>query len=101
MLSIVNPFDGYALEAAAWIKDKNPSTNIVEVSMGTEQARGVLKECLAIAAVKAFLVSGHPFGSSDTLATSYILSEAIKKIEETDGKFDLIFFRKQAINGDL
>lgn len=98
--SIVNPFDGYALEAAARIKDKDPSTKIVVVSMGPEQAKAALKECLAIAADKAYLISGRSFGGSDTLATSYIISEAVKKIEAAEGKFDAIFCGKQAIDGD-
>ena len=82
--SILNPFDGYALEAAARIKDKNPDTKIVVVSMGPPQASAVLKEALAIAADRAYLVSGRTFGGSDTLATSYILSNAVKKIEEQE-----------------
>ena len=98
--SIVNPFDGYALEAAARIKDANPDTKIVVVSMGPNQATNALKECLAIAADKAYLVSDRAFGGSDTLATSYILSHTIRKIEETEGKFDAIFCGKQAIDGD-
>lgn len=98
--SIVNPFDVYALEAAARIKDKDPETKITVVSMGPEQAKNALKECLAIAADKAYLVSGREFGGSDTLATSYILSETIKEIESREGKFDAIFCGKQAIDGD-
>ena len=98
--SILNPFDGYALEAAARIKDKDPEAKLVVVAMGPEQAKAVLKESLAIAADKAYLVSGREFGGSDTLATSLILSAAIKKIEETEGKFDIIFCGKQAIDGD-
>lgn len=98
--SILNPFDSYALEAAARIKDKNPDTKIVVVSMGPPQAVAVLKEALSAAADKAYLVSGRTFGGSDTLATSYILSQAIEKIEETEGKFDAIFCGKQAIDGD-
>lgn len=98
--SIVNPFDGYALEAAARIKDANPGTKITVLSMGPEQAKNALKECLAIAADSAYLVTDRAFGGSDTLATSYILSEAIKKAEETEGHFDLIFCGKQAIDGD-
>lgn len=98
--SILNPFDGYALEAAARIKDKNPETKIVVVSMGPPQAIAVLKEALSIAADKAYLVSGRKFGGSDTLATSYILSNAVKKIEELEGKIDAIFCGKQAIDGD-
>lgn len=98
--SIVNPFDGYALEAAARIRDKNPDTKIVVLSMGPEQAKAALKECLAIAADKAYLVSDRAFGGSDTLATSYIISETIKKVSELEGGFDAIFCGKQAIDGD-
>lgn len=98
--SILNPFDGYALEAAARIKDKDSKTKIVVLSMGPEQAKAALKECLAIAADKAYLVSDRAFGGSDTLATSYILSETIKKVEELEGKFDMILCGKQAIDGD-
>lgn len=98
--SIVNPFDGYALEAAARIKDKNPDTKIVVVSMGPAQAKNALKECLAIAADKAYLVTDRAFGGSDTLATSYILSQTVRRLEELEGKFDAIFCGKQAIDGD-
>jgi electron transfer flavoprotein beta subunit len=98
--AILNPFDSYALEAAARIKDKNSSTKITVVTMGPPQAKAVLKECIGIAADKGYLVTGRTFGGSDTLATSYILSHAIKKIEEKEGKFDAIFCGKQAIDGD-
>lgn len=98
--SILNPFDSYALEAAARVKDQDPNTKIVVVSMGPPQAMAVLKECLSVAADKAYLVSGRAFGGSDTLATSYILSNAVKEIEKTEGKFDIIMCGKQAIDGD-
>lgn len=98
--SIVNPFDGYALEAAARVKDKNPGTKIVVISMGPEQAKTALKECLSIAADQAYLVSDRAFGGSDTLATSYILTNAILHLENIEGKFDAIFCGKQAIDGD-
>lgn len=98
--SIVNPFDGYALECAARIKDKDPDTKITVVSMGPPQAIAALKECLSVGGDKAYLVSAREFGGSDTLATSYILSCAVKKLEELEGKFDIIFCGKQAIDGD-
>ncbi|NLV85938.1 MAG: electron transfer flavoprotein subunit beta/FixA family protein [Clostridiales bacterium] len=98
--SIVNPFDAYALELAARIKDKDPSTKITLLCMGPPQAEAALKECLSVGGDVAYLCSGREFGGSDTLATSYILATAIKKIEETDGKFDIIFCGKQAIDGD-
>lgn len=98
--SIVNPFDAYALEIAARIKDKTPGTTITLLSMGPPQASAALKECLAVGGDKAYLVSDRAFGGADTLATSYTLKCAIDKLEEQNGKFDLIFCGKQAIDGD-
>ncbi|GHU85179.1 electron transfer flavoprotein subunit beta [Spirochaetia bacterium] len=98
--SIVNTFDAYALELAARIKDANPGSRIVLVSMGPPQAKDALKECLSVGGDTAYLVSDRAFGGSDTLATSYILSRALQKIEEKEGHFDVIFCGKQAIDGD-
>jgi len=98
--SIVNPFDTYALEAAARIKDNDPDAKIVVVTMGPPQAEKALRECLAIAADKAYLVTDRAFGGSDTLATSYVLRKTVEKLEGIEGKFDAIFCGKQAIDGD-
>lgn len=97
--SIVNTFDAYALETAVRLKEKNAGT-VTVLSMGPEQAKNALKECLSVGADKAFLVSDRAFGGSDTLATSYILYSAIKHIEKELGVFDVIFCGKQAIDGD-
>lgn len=99
--SILNPYDGYALEAAAKIKDENADTNIHVISMGPPQAESTLRECLAMAADKAYLITDRSFGGSDTYATSYILSKAIQQIQVDEGiVFDAIFCGKQAIDGD-
>lgn len=99
--SIVNTFDAYALEGAARLKDRNPDTKVIVVSMGPPQAKNALKECLSKGGEKAYLVTDRVFGGSDTLATSYILSNAVKAIEKREGiKFDAIFCGKQAIDGD-
>ena len=98
--SIVNPFDACALEMAVRLKEKEGGKVIV-ISMGPAQAKNALKECLAVGADQAFLVTDRAFGGSDTLATSYILSRAIAAVEAKKGeKFDLIFCGKQAIDGD-
>lgn len=97
---ILNPFDGYALETAARIKDTQPNTKIVVLTMGPEQAKTVLKDCLAVAADKAYLLSDPAFGGADTFATSYTLSKAVEVIEETEGRFDLILCGRQAIDGE-
>lgn len=98
--SIVNPFDGYALEMAVRLKEKSGGGKVTVLSMGPEQAKAALKECLSVGADQAYLLSDRAFGGSDTLATSYILSTAVKKLEKENGKFDLIFCGKQAIDGD-
>lgn len=98
--SIVNPFDAYALEMAVRLKEKMGG-KVTVVSMGPAQAKEALKSCLAVGADQAFLVTDRAFGGSDTLATSYILSCAVKKMEADQGApFDFIFCGKQAIDGD-
>lgn len=97
--SIVNTFDTYALEMAARLKDV-AGGRIVVLSMGPEQAKDALRQCLEVGGDEAYLVSDRSFGGSDTLATSYILSHAIQELEEREGKFDIIFCGKQAIDGD-
>lgn len=97
---IVNPYDEYALETANRIKDADPSAKIIVLSMGPDSAKTALKTCLAVGADKAFLVNDEEFADADTLVTSEILSKAIACIEETEGKFDVIFCGQQAIDGD-
>lgn len=99
--SILNTYDAYALEQALEIKDKDPeNTKVYVVSMGPPQAESMLKDCLAVGADGAYLVTDRKFGGSDTLATSYILTNAVKKVaDEVDGA-DLVFCGKQAIDGD-
>jgi electron transfer flavoprotein beta subunit len=98
--AVLNPFDGYALEAACRMKDQNPDVNLIAVSMGPPQAKAVLKECLAAGCDKAYLISGRAFGGSDTLATSYIIASAVKEIAKKEGPIDIICCGKQAIDGD-
>lgn len=98
--SILNPFDGFALEMALRMKEQAGGT-VTVMAMGPAQAEAVLRDGLAVGADEAFLVSGREFGGSDTLATSYILSCAVKVLEARKGeKFDAIFCGKQAIDGD-
>ena len=98
--SILNPFDGFALEMALRMKEQAGGT-VTVMAMGPAQAEAVLRDSLAVGADEAFLVSGREFGGSDTLATSYILSCAVKVLEARKGeKFDTIFCGKQAIDGD-
>ncbi len=93
--AIFNHEDKEALEMALQVKDKYGGTVSV-VTMGPPRASDMLKECLYMGADKAYLISDRKFAGSDTLATSYVLSEAIKYI----GEFDIVFAGRQAIDGD-
>ena len=94
--SILNPDDANALEEALKIKDKNPDTKITVLTMGPNQAIEMLKECLAMGADEAILLSDRAFAGADTWATSNTIASAIRKI----GNYDLIFAGRQAIDGD-
>jgi electron transfer flavoprotein beta subunit len=93
--SIVNPFDKNAVEAALVLKEKHGG-KVTVLSMGPPQAKEALKECLAMGADAAILVSDRAFGGADTLATSYTIAAAIRKL----GHVDIILCGKQAIDGD-
>jgi len=93
--AIFNPEDLNALEEAIKVKEKMGG-HITVITMGPPQAVNVLKESLYRGADEVILISDRKFAGADTLATSYALSCAVKKI----GKFDMIFSGRQAIDGD-
>ena len=93
--SILNPFDRHALEEALRVKERCGGTVSV-LTMGPLKAQEVLKECLALGADEAVLVSDKAFAGADTLATSRTLAAAIAKLQPAE----LIFCGKQAIDGD-
>ena len=92
--AIFNPEDRNALEAALRIKETYGGT-VTVVTMGLPAACAVLREALMCGADKAYLVTDRKAAGSDTLATSYILSCAVKKFNP-----DLVFCGRQAIDGD-
>ncbi|MFH1354642.1 MAG: electron transfer flavoprotein subunit beta/FixA family protein [Candidatus Omnitrophota bacterium] len=93
--SMINPFDMYAIEEAIRLKEKT-NGKVTVISMGPPQADSALREAISFGADEAILLSDRAFAGSDTWATSYTLSEAIKKV----GDFDLIICGKQASDGD-
>lgn len=94
--SIINPDDKSGVEAALAIRAMAGGDSTVSVvSMGPPQAEMALMEALGMGCDEAYLVSDRKFGGSDTLATSTILSAALKKIG-----YDLIITGRQAIDGD-
>ncbi|AVM69622.1 electron transfer flavoprotein subunit beta [Lachnospiraceae bacterium oral taxon 500] len=94
--SILNPDDANALEEALKIKDTYEDVVVDVVSMGPPQATYMLRECLAMGADNAYLLSDRAFGGADTCATSTTIAAGINKI----GDYDIIFAGRQAIDGD-
>lgn len=94
--SILNPDDANALEAALQLKDANPDVQVSVVTMGPPQASYMLRECLAMGADDAYLMSDRVFGGADTCATSVTIATGIKAL----GDVDIIFGGRQAIDGD-
>lgn len=93
--SKMNPYDLYALETALRIK-QNKGGKISVLSMGPPQAESIIKEAYMMGADDGVLLSDRKFAGADVLATSYTLSQGIKKI----GKTDLIICGKQTTDGD-
>jgi len=93
--AIINPFDMYAIEEAVRLKEKFGG-KVTVISMGPPQAEAALREAVSLGIDEAILVCDRAFAGSDTWATSYTLSGAIKKI----GAFDIILCGKQASDGD-
>ncbi len=92
---IINPFDENAVEEALRLRERRGG-KVTVLSMGPSHAEESLKKTLAMGADEAVLLSDRLFAGSDTLATSYTLARAIKRM----GNFDLILLGKQAIDGD-
>ena len=92
--AIFNPEDRNALEAALWVKETYGGT-VTVITMGLPAATTILREALMCGADRAVLVTDRKAAGSDTLATSYILSQAVKKFNP-----DLVFCGRQAIDGD-
>jgi electron transfer flavoprotein beta subunit len=92
--TIFNPEDLHALETALEIRDREGGT-VTAVAMGPPAACEVLRECLYRGADRGVLVTDRRAAASDTLATSYILSSAVKKLNA-----DIVLCGRQAIDGD-
>lgn len=92
--AILNPQDANAVAAAVRVKE-TWGGEITLITMGPQGAESVLRECLAVGADKAVLVTDRAFGNADTLATSYsILSAA-----GTQGSYDMIFCGRESLDG--
>lgn len=94
--AIFNPEDLNALEQALRLKDKYPGSKITILTMGPARAAEIIREGMYRGADDGVVLSDRAFAGADTLATSYALATAVKKI----GNYDLILGGRQAIDGD-
>jgi len=93
--SKMNPYDLYAIEEALKLRERYGG-NVDVLTMGPGQAEAVLREAVYMGAGRAFLISDRKFGGADVVATSYTLSQGIRKA----GDYDVILCGKQTTDGD-
>lgn len=94
--AIFNPEDLNALEQALRLKDANPGSTVTLLTMGLPRASEIIREAIFRGADGGIVLTDRSLGGADTLATSYSLGQAIKKI----GNYDIILGGRQAIDGD-
>lgn len=96
LAAVFNPEDLQALEMALQAKDKHEDAEVIVLTMGPARAADIIRESLYRGAEKGYLITDRKFAGSDTLATSYTLAAAARKLEP----FQLIIAGRQAIDGD-
>lgn len=94
--AVFNPEDLHALELALRVKDRLGDAEVILLTMGPSRAAEIIREAIYRGADKGYLITDRKFAGSDTLATSYALSQAIKKLEP----YHLLIAGRQAIDGD-
>lgn len=101
--NIINPFDTYAIEEGVSLKEKLTASQgssleveVIAISMGPPHSEVILREAISLGIDNAILLSDKAFAGSDTWATAYTLSKAIKKIEGAK----VIILGKQTLDGD-
>jgi electron transfer flavoprotein beta subunit len=92
---VINPWDEFAVEAALQQKEANGG-EVIAVTMGGENAKEALKHALAMGCDQAILVSDEALSGVDTGGTARVLAAAVQKV----GEVDMVFFGRQAIDGD-
>ena len=94
--AIFNPEDLNALEQALRLKEQYPGTTVKVLTMGPPRAAEIVREGMFRGTDGGYLLTDRAFAGADTLATSYALSTAIRKM----GEYDIIIGGRQAIDGD-
>ena len=94
--AIFNPEDLNALEQALRLKEANPGSKVTLLTMGLPRAAEIIREAMYRGADTGIVLTDRALGGADTLATSYSLAQAVKKV----GNYDIILGGRQAIDGD-
>ncbi|MDE6157526.1 MAG: electron transfer flavoprotein subunit beta/FixA family protein, partial [Muribaculaceae bacterium] len=94
--AIFNPEDLNALEQALRLKETHPGSTVTLLTMGLPRAAEIVREAIYRGADKGIVLTDRALGGADTLATSYSLAQAVKKIHG----YDIILGGRQAIDGD-
>ena len=97
--TIINPYDLFALEEALRLRDQHGG-EVTVLTMGPPMAEDALRKALTFGADRAVLLTDRFFAGSDTLATSFALATALKKIGDEFGAPEIVFTGKQTIDGD-
>jgi electron transfer flavoprotein beta subunit len=95
---IMNPYDTHALEESLRLKDRY-GFRVAVISMGPPSAEVTLRQTQALGADEAILLSDRVFGGADTLATSMVLTEAIRKLAQKE-ELAVVICGRQTIDGD-
>ena len=93
--AIFNPEDLNALELALRLKEECAGSTVYILTMGPQRAADIIRDAMFRGADGGYLLSDRKFAGSDTLATSYALSCALRQIGA-----DVIIAGRQAIDGD-
>lgn len=96
--AIINPYDAHAVELAARLKEKFGG-KVTVLTMGPPKAAEAIVECIEQGADRGIVITDRKFAAADTLATSYVLAQAIEAIQAEE-PVDLLLFGMQAIDGD-
>ncbi len=93
---VINPYDAQAMEVALRLKEKQ-GAKITAITLGTAEAREVVRRAIAMGADEGIIITDDVFAGSDSLATAYILTQAIQKI----GAFDLVLCGREAADWNM
>lgn len=93
---VINPYDAQAVEAALRLKEKH-GAKITAITLGAAEAREVVRRAVAMGADEGIIISDDVFAGSDSIATAYVLTQAIQKI----GAFDLVLCGREAADWSM